>query len=42
MKKTQQNRSGEQQYKDRQQEKDMEQQPGYGDKKLEGPNRPAE
>jgi hypothetical protein len=42
MKPTQQNRSEEQPYKNRQQKKEMEQQPGYGDKKLEGPNQPAD
>jgi hypothetical protein len=35
-------RSLEQQIKDRQDERDFEQKPGFGDKKLEGPNRPAE
>ncbi|RAK16602.1 hypothetical protein B0I26_11716 [Anoxybacillus vitaminiphilus] len=32
----------EQQHKARQNEQDGEQKPGFGDKKLEGPNRPAE
>ncbi|WP_286173512.1 hypothetical protein [Geobacillus sp. E263] len=42
MKQEKQNNSTEQQKKERQPEKDMEKQPGYGDKKLEGPNFPAE
>lgn len=37
-----QNNSIEQQQKERQQEKEMEKRPGYGDKKLEGPNISAE
>ncbi|MFD2359077.1 hypothetical protein [Saccharococcus thermophilus] len=41
MKQPKQNNSLEQQKK-QQQEKDIEKQPGYGDKKLEGPNFPAE
>ncbi|MBB6283937.1 MULTISPECIES: hypothetical protein [Geobacillus] len=36
------NDSLEQQRKKQQPEKEMEKQPGYGDKKLEGPNYPAE
>jgi hypothetical protein len=35
-------RSLEQQMKDRQDERDFEQKSSFGDKKLEGPNRPAE
>jgi hypothetical protein len=42
VKQEKQNKSIEQQQKDRQPEKEMEKQSGYGDKKLEGPNFPAE
>jgi hypothetical protein len=42
MSKNDKGRSLEQSYKDRQEGNDFEKKPGYGDKKLEGPNRPAE
>jgi hypothetical protein len=42
MSKMDKGRSLEQSFKDRQDDKDLEKKPGYGDKKLEGPNRPAE
>jgi hypothetical protein len=42
MKQAKQNNNVEQQQKKQQPEKDTEKQPGYGDKKLEGPNFPAE
>jgi hypothetical protein len=42
MKQPKQNNSLEQQQKKQQPEKEIEKQPGYGDKKLEGPNFPAE
>jgi hypothetical protein len=42
MKQPKQNNNLEQQQKKQQSEKDIEKQPGYGDKKLEGPNFPAE
>jgi len=42
MRQPKQNDSLEQQRKKQQSEKEMEQQSGYGDKKLEGPNDPAE
>ncbi|ADI27078.1 MULTISPECIES: hypothetical protein [Geobacillus] len=42
MRQPKQNNSPEQQEKKQQPDKDREKQPGYGDKKLEGPNHPAE
>lgn len=42
MRQPQQNDSLEQQRKKQQPAKNMKKQPGYGDKKLEGPNSPAE
>ncbi|WP_256371095.1 MULTISPECIES: hypothetical protein [Geobacillus] len=42
MRKPTRNDSVEQQQKKQQPDQDMEKQPGYGDKKLEGPNHPAE
>jgi hypothetical protein len=42
MEKRKNERSWEQQNKDRQDKREFEQKVGYGDKKLEGPNRPAD
>ncbi|MGZ0085473.1 hypothetical protein [Geobacillus sp. YF-1] len=42
MKQPKRNDSLEQQQKKQQPDKELEKQPGYGDKKLEGPNYPAE
>ncbi|MFX3624477.1 MAG: hypothetical protein ACE3JP_10630 [Ectobacillus sp.] len=42
MRKSSRNNSLEQTTKEREQRKGFSSAPGYGDKKLEGPNRPAE
>jgi hypothetical protein len=42
MEKRKNERSWEQQNKDREDKLEFEQKVGYGDKKLEGPNRPAD